>query len=675
MALTAGSLTKPGYYDSGKVHTGTRMRCGMNTGFAFVYWGNGHLLANMIKQSIITSNTASPGTVDANGYIDASSGGGYTLFVVSGFVEAGTYVLSWDDLTADVVLSGTGVGAPIDNTTGRRVYTIATDSDPMATTDSLFVTVTGGYCQSIELCLAEDEALLAAGNIVSTQFKADLAGNSVIRVMPSQNMFGGSTDYATEHYDINALSYTQGGNNVMDLSAQAYAKIAEELGMDLWFCIQHQWTDQSITDFCTELNTYLVNQNCYLEFSNEIWNTASPFSESTNWVDALDAPTIEGVCTPSTATVNAVGHGLSDGASLYAFNSKFATSTSYWPFTTGGVVFAMNVDANNFKVMSTLDRVTGITKGAVTTIDHSVIEENFAGGIQDGGTIYIRNVLGMTEINGGPYIVTIVSGTQLTIPVDSTSFGDFVTSPNSLLMSDASSGLAGPAMSTNQTYMRVKDRGQSFKSMGTNLAERSIEMWDLAEAQLGSKLKKVGAGFIFGWITGQLADMLAVPRYRESLDYFATGGYYYFRGIAADWWNYTNTQLSDWTINNFADWTGDGGYSQTNHLDGHAALLKGIPLIVYEGGSHNSQTYDAGTLQSDKIISWEIDVVEAARATTWVINYNADKDVKLFMNFCSHLQPSGSHQMFGYQRYSGESPAPKHDAMATILAAGGGSKT
>jgi len=63
--------------------------------------------------------------------------------------------------------------------------------------------------------------------------------------------------------------------------------------------------------------------------------------------------------------------------------------------------------------------ITGITQGAtaiVTAPGHS---------IANGDNVFIEGVLGMTQINGGPFTVTAVAGDQITLNVNSTTFSSY----------------------------------------------------------------------------------------------------------------------------------------------------------------------------------------------------------------------------------------------------------
>lgn len=76
------------------------------------------------------------------------------------------------------------------------------------------------------------------------------------------------------------------------------------------------------------------------------------------------------------------------------------------------------IDTSRFQRRGGITTITNANPAAVTTDgDH---------GLQNNATVYIRQVAGMTAINGGPYVVTRTGATTFTIPVDSSAMGAYV---------------------------------------------------------------------------------------------------------------------------------------------------------------------------------------------------------------------------------------------------------
>lgn len=65
--------------------------------------------------------------------------------------------------------------------------------------------------------------------------------------------------------------------------------------------------------------------------------------------------------------------------------------------------------------------ITAISNAAAAVVTLNTANHPFA----PGNSIFIANVFGMTEINGGPYTITTVVGNLITINVNSTSFGTY----------------------------------------------------------------------------------------------------------------------------------------------------------------------------------------------------------------------------------------------------------
>lgn len=65
--------------------------------------------------------------------------------------------------------------------------------------------------------------------------------------------------------------------------------------------------------------------------------------------------------------------------------------------------------------------IIGITQAANAVITLNTVNHPFA--VTD--TVFVRNVIGMTQINGGPYTVTAVSGANITLNINSTGFSEY----------------------------------------------------------------------------------------------------------------------------------------------------------------------------------------------------------------------------------------------------------
>ena len=86
-----------------------------------------------------------------------------------------------------------------------------------------------------------------------------------------------------------------------------------------------------------------------------------------------------------------------------------------------------------------IEFTTGLTIAGITKDSPAQVKLSSNAGFADGTKIYIANVVGMTEINGGPYytqgtidpaIINLFYDANLTSPVDSTGYGTYVSGGN-----------------------------------------------------------------------------------------------------------------------------------------------------------------------------------------------------------------------------------------------------
>ncbi|MCP3670957.1 MAG: hypothetical protein GY814_11105, partial [Gammaproteobacteria bacterium] len=169
--MTSSTHNYTGYYDptTGKGHSGQMMKFGQNPEW-MLYWNGSFPLINVIKGGYTFTNNAIPGTLDANGYPDASGGGNwnhYTHSPTAGWMSEGTvdepWVLRWEG-AGDVTWTG-GTEIP-GSTPNRREYT------SLAVPASNYWTHATGDVTKLELLAPGEEARYDAGYILHSRFVA-----------------------------------------------------------------------------------------------------------------------------------------------------------------------------------------------------------------------------------------------------------------------------------------------------------------------------------------------------------------------------------------------------------------------------------------------------------------------------------------------------------------------
>ncbi|MCP3669064.1 MAG: hypothetical protein GY814_01230, partial [Gammaproteobacteria bacterium] len=316
---TSSTHNYTGYYDptTGKGHSGQMMKIGQNLEW-MVYHKGSFPFINVIKGGK-TDNNAIPGTLDANGYPDASGGGNWnhiTHSASAGWMAEGTvdepWVLRWEG-TGDATWFGGGSEIP-GSTPNRREYT-----SPDVPTGNYSVTCTG-VVTKLELLAPGEEVRFDAGNILHSRFVADLAGIDTVRMIQSLTNDNGNRDVSDfTPYDYINWNKRQSPNGLVNVDRgvpiQAACEIANELDANIHYNIPHQVTDAAATYIGQQMALHFdfSGKKVKIELGNEIWNYAPGFHDAWSWFVYGEVPAQEGTFDPVTATCTSVGHNMATG--------------------------------------------------------------------------------------------------------------------------------------------------------------------------------------------------------------------------------------------------------------------------------------------------------------------------------------------------------------------------
>ncbi|MCP4079447.1 MAG: hypothetical protein GY743_04300 [Planctomycetaceae bacterium] len=353
--MTSTTHNYTGYYDptTGKGHSGQMMKIGQNLEW-MTYWTGSFPFINVIKGGK-TDNNAIPGTLDANGYPDASGGGSWNHMTHSpsaGWMAEGTvdepWVLRWEG-AGDVTWTG---GAEISSGPNRREYT------SLAVPANNYFTNATGDVTKLELLAPGEEARYDAGNILHSRFVADLAGIDNVRMMHAITDDNGNRDVSDfTPYDYINWNQRLSPNDLAlvfrGLPIQAACEIANELDANLHLNIPHQATDAAVTYIGQQIALHFDfsgGKKVKIELSNEPWNTAPGFHCTWAWLMYGESPAQEGTFDPTTATCTSVGHNMATGAEIVCFNNIHHTD---YPYASGGPRFVIVDDVDTFRCAHT----------------------------------------------------------------------------------------------------------------------------------------------------------------------------------------------------------------------------------------------------------------------------------------------------------------------------------
>jgi hypothetical protein len=691
--ITGKSITKSGYYDStnGTVHPGTRLQIGQNGGF-WKYWSGEYPFINVVKGADINNSRALIHNPPDNKTItwDYLPTGVWTLRWT---VTSGTVNMTWVDEnggslgTANPII---GDGTPAVNG-GLNIieYTV---TDPIPGTFGIGTEVRfsgGGTYTDLQLLTAGDAARYDAGERMSSQWLSDNAGVACFRTMMWQKTNDSNIkDYSDfVNKDLNTYSFA---NHV---SLEYCTKAAKELGAQLWICVPHMATDACVTSMFTEIGGYLAPEDypIKVEYTNENWNTDLGFDAGSKWVELGDAPSYD-IESANINTVTGVftqtAHGMVTGDQIRMFDSRFGQDLALYSGAQLGRIIKLT--DNTFQIgAGRFDHaiISSITKGATTVIN---CLSNRSDGAPDTrhyfwtfDDVTFHDIGGMTQLNNNTYEIIARDLTSITIDVDSTGFTDFNagvgTNECFCPENNSTSRPSTQMIDAGVDFLRYKRLSESTRSRHGNYGDRSIEVWDLAEAALtplGGSIERVLGGKAKG--DGELISIIkSKPTLPKIVDYYTIANY--FQAKHLDYELQTFEWMTDFANYNFVK---DIHPSYAVHRNIKRVGGWTIPMIGYEGGDHNGgeSVTDA---QRAQLVGWFRDD-QARRAYDESYRKFASWGVTLSCHFVSHLHAdedynnsanpntaTGFQGTFGCMEHMGDTDAPQYIALKAFYDAGG----
>jgi len=181
-----------------------------------------------------------------------------------------------------------------------------------------------------------------------------------------------------------------------------------------------------------------------------------------NWLSAQSANPVTSSSTASESTVNVAAHTVRYGAGTISYSAGsitgLDTDTTYYVYASDpnldGGAMAYTATTDPLEVVGGNDRVrigsirTAIsaTTGNVTAISQAnpgEVTMASAHGWTSGDQVTFSGVVGMTEVNGNTYTITVTSPTEFTIGVNTTAFTAYVSDGTAARVSTETGGGGG----------------------------------------------------------------------------------------------------------------------------------------------------------------------------------------------------------------------------------------
>ncbi|HEX2541632.1 MAG TPA: hypothetical protein VHM00_11190 [Caldimonas sp.] len=270
-ATTLVSVVEPSSTSARSRYVGTNLA-------GIAYWGTQFPFADLMKNSGGWWSLEDNGTwhapfpaMTADGYPASLKAGQHAVAAVawdnSGYAP-GRYVVLWD---GEGTISFPMSAVKVAETSGNRIAI-----DVSVTTGQLWVSIdrtsATNPVRNLRFLWPGTEATYAT-NPFNPVFLKKAAPFSTLRFMDWGGTNGSPVVHWSDRSKVSDLTYA----NHNGVPLEVMIDLANTLGVDPWFCIPHQATDDYVRQFAALLHSRLdPTLKPHIEYSNEVWNLAFP---------------------------------------------------------------------------------------------------------------------------------------------------------------------------------------------------------------------------------------------------------------------------------------------------------------------------------------------------------------------------------------------------------------
>lgn len=496
---------------------------------------------------------------------------------------------------------------------------------------------------NIAVIMPGHTASYLAGNNWNTEFINFVNGLSPVvwRCMDwnhaSENIERDWTDRVSD----DGISYMSANQMLTIVPWEMYCDFANRAGVDIWINVPTRATDAYITSLAQLIAAQLdADRKVYLEYGNEIWNTAAPWGDGTKWVEYLDHTRYTFTADPATDELTFTGHGFSENEPVIGFATKEnmgADITVNWQTRYGSTSYVHVVDADTIQLMETAGGATiDIVAGQVNVMLSRTTE---ASRVANQDEHYAERSMVVWDT-----FSSILGPTRIERVCASQAAGSSHTSGRLAVAGmTAKTDHVAIAIYINGNWFAGRltpDSGQVTPGFWGNMAH-TVHCGIYAEGSTPTVqqiLDGAGTGFVAktSWsytATNGFSDTSAITGLVDTTTYTA-----WFVAIAADGYewefsaDFTVTGSSPVTVYAFDSDTHQAqrlrmGYINSSTIATHQALAGDIPVIMYEGGPDFNKT------QPDEVEAHMQDFLETTQCRDSIKHYLytiAAKGCKLF---------------------------------------------
>lgn len=143
--------------------------------------------------------------------------------------------------------------------------------------------------------------------------------------------------------------------------------LAARLNTDIWVCVPPRATQDYVEQMAALFAAQIpAGRKLWLELGNEIWNTADPWGDGTEWINYLDHTRRTAAADVTNQKFVLAGHGLSNAAEIRSFatienRSARADRATAWRLRMGQPSYVKVLNVNEFELYSDVGLTSKIT--------------------------------------------------------------------------------------------------------------------------------------------------------------------------------------------------------------------------------------------------------------------------------------------------------------------------
>ena len=317
-------------------------------------------------------------------------------------------------------------------------------------------------------------------------------------------------------FNMNSYTGTGFGNT---MSWEMVCDLCNRVGAEPLISMPVRVDDNYVQQFATLMHSQLnPGKSVWVEYGNEVWNFGAAYVEARTFVSRLKHTKYTATADFANQQFYKPGHGLTTGSLITAHASKAQRankSNTRWPYSLGGTMPVVAVDANNFR--------TYVTNNLPVTLSRSGTTLTITWASPNGGStdFYVELYNASDAAFNLRAAGVSVNGTVMTVQV-----------PNSGPTTGTATARVQPNITNTMPdiYYSIDAEPGKSTDLDTNHGTRSLEIWNILQATAPGRTWKKVLG-TWGSDPATTKRRLSPTGVAQAADYLAIADYWAGGGI------------------------------------------------------------------------------------------------------------------------------------------------